>query len=82
MKNYLVWKALGGGQPNINQDTIKQLWLPVPPYNEQQLIAEYLDAKCACIDSVLELRIKLIEELESYKKSLIFEYVTGKKEIL
>jgi type I restriction enzyme S subunit len=54
----------------------------VPHLAEQQLIAEYLDDKCASIDSVIEQKTNLIEELESYKKSLIFEYVTGKKEVL
>ena len=49
---------------------------------EQQEIAAYLDEKCAAIDSLITSKEALITELESYKKSLIYEYVTGKKEVI
>lgn len=58
---------------------IKQL---VPPFVEQQEIAEYLDNKCAEIEQIIEDKKSQIETLDGYKKSLIFEYVTGKKEIV
>lgn len=48
---------------------------------EQIEIAEYLDKKCADIDTLIATKQKLLSELESYKKSLIYEYVTGKKEV-
>lgn len=48
---------------------------------EQKTIAEYLDKTCATIDSAIEQKQKLIEKLTEYKKSLIYECVTGKKEI-
>ncbi|MGF3196313.1 restriction endonuclease subunit S [Facklamia sp. P13055] len=48
--------------------------------NEQQQIVDYLDEKTALIDKLIEDKTKVIEELENYKKSLIYEYVTGKKE--
>lgn len=51
------------------------------PMNEQKEIADYLDGKIAKIDALLESRRKQISILESYRKSLIFEYVTGKKEV-
>lgn len=51
------------------------------PMNEQKEIADYLDEKIAKIDALLESRRKQISILESYRKSLIFEYVTGKKEV-
>lgn len=48
---------------------------------EQQEIVTYLDEKCAAIDTLIEKKQQIITELESYKKSLIYEYVTGKKEV-
>lgn len=80
-KNYLITKAVGGGQPNISQDIVKSLWLPIPPLLEQQEIADYLDRKCAEIDRLIAAKEQLLTELESYKKSVIYEYVTGKKEV-
>lgn len=80
-KDYLITKAVGGGQPNISQDIVKSLWLPIPPVQEQQEISDYLDSKCAEIDRLIAAKEQLLTELESYKKSVIYEYVTGKKEI-
>ena len=62
-------------------DEFKQISIPNPPIEEQQEIAAYLDEKCAAIDSLITSKEALITELESYKKSLIYEYVTGKKEV-
>lgn len=56
--------------------------VPNPPYDEQVEIAEYLDKKIPEIDKLISEKEDLIKELESYKKSLIYEYVTGKKEVL
>ena len=80
-KNYLIWRAVGGGQPNISQETIRQLWLPYPPNEEQTEIVTYLNSQCAEIDRLIESKQRLLTELESYKKSVIYEYVTGKKEV-
>lgn len=54
----------------------------VPPLIEQQQIAEYLDDKCAKIDKLIALKQEKIEKLNEYKKSLIYGYVTGKKEVV
>ena len=54
---------------------------PVPPMEEQKEIASYLNKKNSAIDSLIERKQKLIQELEQYKKSTIYEYVTGKKEV-
>ena len=54
---------------------------PVISESEQQEIADYLDRKCAEIDTLITKKEQLTAELESYKKSLIYEYVTGKKEV-
>lgn len=52
-----------------------------PPLSEQQRIADYLDARCARIDALLEEKERLLNRLAEYKKSLIFECVTGKREV-
>ena len=59
----------------------KQIPVPFPPIDEQQVLADYLDSKCAKIDKIIEEKKKQIVTIEEYKKALIFEYVTGKKEI-
>lgn len=55
--------------------------MPLPPLSEQRAIAAYLDRKCAAIDRVVTEKEGLIADLEQYKKSLIFECVTGKREV-
>lgn len=80
-KPYFMYQGEGGGQPNISQEKIKQTCIPVPNPVEQREIAAYLDTKCAEIDRIIEKKEQLIEELGCYKKSLIYEYVTGKKEV-
>jgi type I restriction enzyme S subunit len=52
-----------------------------PPVTEQQSISDYLDVKCAAIDSAISKKETLIDKLTAYKKSLIYEAVTGKVEI-
>ena len=64
-----------------NWQDMKRILIPQPPIQEQKEIAEYLDKKCKEIDSVLEDKNKQLEILQSYKKSIIYEYVTGKKEV-
>ena len=56
-------------------------YIPYPPIPEQKAIADYLDAKCAEIDEIITQKREQISTIEEYKKSLIFEYVTGKKEV-
>lgn len=53
----------------------------VPPRDEQDEIVEYLDNKCAQIDQLITIKQKKIDKLNEYKKSLIYEYVTGKREV-
>ena len=77
-QRYLIYRAVGGGQPNISQYTLRQLWVPEPPLSEQQSIATYLDTKCSDIDSLIAIKQQKIETLKDYKKSVIYEAVTGK----
>ena len=71
----------GTAQPNISTENIKDFSICLPDSTELQEIATYLGTKCAEIDRIIEKKEQLIEELGSYKKSLIYEYVTGKKEV-
>ena len=57
------------------------IWMALPPLPEQTAIASYLDSKCAAIDSVIAEKEALISDLETYKRSLIFEVVTGKRRV-
>lgn len=59
----------------------KQIHVPFPDIKEQQQIADYLDKKCTEIDTLISEKKQQIATIEEYKKSLIFEYVTGKKEV-
>lgn len=81
-KTHLISLSLGSGQPNINQNTVKTFDIPFPSFLEQKAIADYLDAKCAKIDTFIAKKQVVIEKLTEYKKSLIYECVTGKREIV
>ena len=67
---------------NIAFEDFANTEIPVPPLSEQKEIADYLDGVCSEIDAVIADKQKQLETLDEYKKSLIFEYVTGKKEVL
>ena len=66
---------------SLSQDLLKRLPVLIPSKEEQKSIAEYLDKKCTAIDTAIEQKQKLIEKLTEYKKSLIYECVTGKKSV-
>lgn len=63
---------------NIGADRYALLDIPVPPLPDQQRIATYLDTKCSEIDTLITLKRQKIESLNAYKKSVIYEAVTGK----
>lgn len=65
----------------VPYDDFGRIMVSTPSYEEQQEIAAYLDSKCAAIDALIASKEALVAELESYKKSIIYEYVTGKKEV-
>ena len=82
---YEIWKNsifIQSTIQNIGADRYANLPGPVPKtLQEQEEIADYLDAKCAEIDKLIAKKEQLVKELESYKKSLIYEVVTGKREV-
>lgn len=67
--------------PNLSLNTLRNFSIFLPVLCEQKEIADYLDAKCAEIDGLIAKKEQLVKELESYKKSLIYEVVTGKREV-
>lgn len=82
LKPYWMKYAVGTRKdPNISQDIVARMKILIPPLDEQKEITDYLDAKCAEIDKLIAKKEQLVKELESYKKSLIYEVVTGKREV-
>lgn len=71
----------GSAQPNISSKAIGEFPILAMPAIEQQAIDDYLDNKCADIDSLIQTKQSKIDSLKEYKKSIIYEYVTGKREI-
>ena len=71
----------GTKMPRANIDFIKNMLIAIPPLSEQESIAKMLDSKCAQIDSLIAEKESLIADLTEYKKSLIFEVVTGKRSV-
>lgn len=80
--NHFVQKLLNGmGVPHLTQEILRKIYIFIPHIKEQQQIADYLDTKCSKIDSIIHKKQELLTKLDTYKKSLIYEYVTGKKEV-
>ncbi len=73
--------SLAAAQPGLAVERIKLLPIPIIPLSEQQSIADYLDQKCSEIDKLISIKQQKIEKLKDYKKSLIFECVTGKRKV-
>lgn len=82
MKQQLLRNAIISTQLNLNIEIIKEEFIPVPSKEEQRIILERLDRKNEEIDLTIAKKQAIIEKLTEYKKSLIYEVVTGKKEVL
>lgn len=94
-KEYLFWYLLSdagkreielhtstaAGQFTISGSGLRDIYVTLPPITEQQQICKYLIAKTSPIDRIIEEKDALISDLEVYKKSLIFEVVTGKRRV-
>ena len=77
-----LWREVYGIKVfSITRSLISKTTVILPTLTKQQVIVNYLDKKCADIDSLISIKQQKIEKLQEYKKSLIFEYVTGKKEV-
>ena len=80
-QNYISRIKNGMGVPHLTQGNLKNIMVVIPPYCEQEAIVAYLDDKCSNLDSIILKKQTLIDKLIEYKKSLIYEVVTGKKEV-
>ena len=81
-----IYYSLGNGVAGVGRwrlqaHTFKNFRLPVPPLEEQVAIAKYLDDKVSSITQYIDANKQKIAILQDYKKSIIYEYVTGKKEV-
>lgn len=74
--------GVGAGLTRLYTDDLFSIYCSLPPMDEQEEIIAYLDKKCAEMDTLIARKTALLEEMETYKKSVIYEYVTGKKEVL
>lgn len=82
IRKYWMYYAVGTRKdPNISQDIVRNMNYVIPPMDEQLEMVEYLRNKCSQIDQLIAIKQKKIDKLNEYKKSLIYEYVTGKKEV-
>ena len=71
----------GSAMQHLTMNGMNNSFIAIPPLEEQQEIADYLDRKCSEIDQLISIKQQKIVELKEYKKSLIYEYTTGKKEV-
>ena len=80
-RNELQRLSQGSNIANINQDLLSHIKIPLVDIRFQESVVDFLNKKCTAIDTAIEQKQNLIEKLTEYKKSLIYECVTGKKEV-
>lgn len=72
----------GGNRAGLNFEQIGNIKIPLCSIDEQRRIVDYLDVRCSTVDEIIEAKNALIAEFESYKRSLIYEVVTGKRKVV
>ena len=77
-----IVNAIGIGSLNLAAHDISEFYMPIPPEREMQDIVRYLDDKVGNVDDLISEKESLINDLEAYKKSLIYEVVTGKRKVV
>ena len=83
MKSEFVRVSISNAQLNLNVERVKELFVPIFEDSDvQKEMVDYLDEKCRTIDSLITEKDSLINDLEAYKKSLIYEVVTGKRRVV
>ena len=82
MRKWFEYRSIGMTRYGVSYSDFANVLIILPKLSEQQSIADYLDSKCAGINNVIIEKQKLIDKLTDYKKSLIYECVTGKKEVM
>ena len=78
---FYIRGLVGESQAGIYSYFLKKLHIPLPDIEQQIRISDYLDTKCEAIKNSINKRERIIEKFTSYKRSLIYEVVTGKKEV-
>ena len=79
---YISLYAVQSAQPNLSMEDLGNIYIPfVNEKKEIEQVIEYLDIKCSEIDKLIAKKEQLLTEMENYKKAVIYEYVTGKKEV-
>jgi len=81
-RNQLRLLASGIKVYSVTQTMLRRVSVIIPSLSEQMQICDYLDEKCSLIDGIIKDKQLIIDELESYKRSLIYETVTGKKRVI
>lgn len=81
VEDQLLHKSQSTAQPKLNKYDVKSTYIIIPSIEEQQVITDFLDQKCSEIDQTISEKQQQLETLAEYKKSMIYEYVTGKKEV-
>lgn len=80
-KIFMELSLCGSTIANLSLKTLNEFIIPLPSEDEQRRIVDFLDVRCKLIDHNIDEKVKIIEKLQEYKKSLIYEVVTGKKEV-
>ena len=81
LDSIFLYESGTANQGNLGIDSIRRTKLHNPSYSEQIQIQQYLDGLCKVIDTVVKKKVDIINKLTEYKKSLIYEVVTGKREV-
>ena len=81
LRKYFVKEMMVVTRASLGQNLLKNLPVLLPPVQEQKQLATYLDRKCAEIDTILDDKRRQVENMKNHRKSVIYEYVTGKKRV-
>ena len=80
-KIFMELSLCGSTIANLSLKTLNEFIIPLPSEDEQRRIVDFLDVRCKLIDHNIDEKEKIVEKLQEYKKSMIYEVVTGKKEV-
>ncbi len=78
---YVLVNSVGATMASVNAEILNNSVIVFPSLEEQQAISAYLDRKCAQIDTILDDKRRQVENMKNHRKSVIYEYVTGKKRV-
>lgn len=82
LRAYFAREMVSVTRASLSQNLLGRLVVPLPPLDEQERIANYLDDKCSVVDRLVAGKRKQLETLRAQRQSLIYEYVTGKRRVV